>query len=247
MTRHTPPIPMARPIRLLATTALPGTLGHSGNIASGACSTTGVNPFLGLPIGDKRAFPTLTVSASNRSSRDYCCRARTPPPPPLCQAPGRIRVDRQDMETLNVRDVSSHHDPNQGCLNVFGEAKTRLPPAPWRDVMHPHINRIFRPVFPTGWLTCSRVCTPPSIAFSRFGPECTLSTKCSQVTSHRRAVYTCASYEIAPSNASQPNSNCCTPPAHGERPPTSENLERLPSEVHLAGQRVEDRLPGDVE
>jgi len=38
-------------------------------LAAGACSNSPTEPFSGLPVGDKRAFPSLTVSAPNSSQK----------------------------------------------------------------------------------------------------------------------------------------------------------------------------------
>ena len=48
-------------------------------IATGACSTTVLSPFLLLPIGGQKGILTPTVSAHNRSKRDNCCSTRTLP------------------------------------------------------------------------------------------------------------------------------------------------------------------------
>ena len=102
----------------------------------------------------------------------------------------------------------------------------------------------FSPRFPTGQPIRPRVCTPPSIAFWHFRPESTVSTKCSQITSSRRTIPLCISYEITIFAASLPNSNCCTPPAQGKRPPFRRSSRGTPRVAYLAGatRPIADRL-----
>ena len=62
---------------LVTTHASPRTLITSPMMATGACTTTGPNPFPRFPIGGQKGIPRLTVSAPNSSKRDNCCSAQT--------------------------------------------------------------------------------------------------------------------------------------------------------------------------
>ena len=166
-------------------------------------------PFAGLPIGHKGAFPVPTVSAPNRPNHDILLQTtesadRDPGPksvarsrPPTSVTCQRITTRIRDALTSSARWKSVSTSPVAG----------RHAPPPRQSP--------FSPCFPTGPPLCRCVCTLPSIAFSRSRPECGFSTKCSQGTSRRRAVYACASYGITTFATQLPNSNCCTPPGHG--------------------------------
>ena len=57
--------------------------------ATEACSTTAPDPCPRVPVGDKRPFPVLPLSAPNRLKRDSCCSARPPLALPQCRSGGR--------------------------------------------------------------------------------------------------------------------------------------------------------------
>ncbi len=193
-------------------------------------------PYSGLPIGDKRAFPPLTVSAPN-SSQKYnllqtagaLCAAPMPRPvegfassdrthtPSICVTCQRITTPTRDASTSSKRSRRAADSPVAGR-----HAHPRQSP--------------FSPCFPTAPPFCHRVCTPTSIAFCRFRPNSAVSTKCSQIASRSRAVYACSSYEITTFSVSSSNSNCCTPPGLGKRPPFRRSLEGIARAVYLAGQ-----------
>ncbi len=63
-------------LRHLATPSQPNTSMISPTLATGICSTTRPSSFIRLPIGGQKGLSTPSVSASNRSKRDNCCRAR---------------------------------------------------------------------------------------------------------------------------------------------------------------------------
>ena len=65
----THPVTIIPQLRFLPTVALPGAPPTQQQFATGACSNFPTEPFPGLPIGDKRPFPPLTVSAPNSSQK----------------------------------------------------------------------------------------------------------------------------------------------------------------------------------
>ena len=85
-------------------------------LATGACSNFPTEPFPGLPIGDKRAFPSLTVSAPNSSQNDNSLQNRRD------RRPLPVRPFRRSRPA----DRSPHHAPDQGFVIVFRETKTLL-------------------------------------------------------------------------------------------------------------------------
>ena len=63
-------------LRLLATPSPPNTSMTSPTLATGISSTTRPSSFIKLPIGGQKGLSTPSVSASNRSKRNDCCRSR---------------------------------------------------------------------------------------------------------------------------------------------------------------------------
>ena len=146
--------------------------------APGVCSNCPTEPFPGLPIGDKRAFPSLTMSApnssqkynslQNRRDRRSARRPRSPRPPRPVRPPLR-------------RDVSPHHDLDKGCANVFGQMKTR-PNTPISSTSRTPTSRAFFALFcHQAATTTPRHAPPPQQAFCHWRPNWGLSSKCSQI------------------------------------------------------------------
>ena len=79
-------------------------------------ATCPTEPFPGLPIGDKRAFPLLTVSAPNSSQKYNSLQNRRE------RRPSHSRPLRRSRRV----DRSPHHARDQGCANISREPKTRL-------------------------------------------------------------------------------------------------------------------------
>ncbi len=122
--------------------------------ATGACSNFPTEPFPGLPVGDKRAFPSLTVSAPNSSQKYNSLQNRRDRRPSPSRPVGRSRR----------ADRSPQHAPDHGCAIVFRDTKNRLHMpirstsrtptssasfAPfchggtlWHRVMHPHLKHL---------------------------------------------------------------------------------------------------------
>ena len=71
-----------RPLRLSATVPSDGSLTRSNRtqqaVATGACSNSPIKPFPILPIEDKRALPSLAVSAPNSSQNDILLQSTNP-------------------------------------------------------------------------------------------------------------------------------------------------------------------------
>ncbi len=193
-------------------------------------------PCSGLPIGDKRAFPSPTVSAPNSSQKYNLlqtagARGAAPMPRPVAGFASSDRTHTPSICVTCQRITTSTRD-----ASTSSRRSRRAANSPVAGRHAPPRQSPFSPCLPTGQPFCRRVCTPTSIAFCRFRPDSTVSTKCSQIASRRRAVYACSSYEITTFSVSSSNSNCCTPPGHGKRPPFRRSLEGIACAVYLAGQ-----------
>ena len=100
--------------------------------------------------------------------------------------------------------------------------------------------------FPIGRRLWAASCTPTSIAVSRFRPDWGLSTKCSQLTSGRGAIYPCFSFARTPLTCHRQNSISCTPPMHrgdSDFPGTTEGASRREGR---AGEGAEGPPPSPV-
>ena len=135
-------------------------------LATRACSNFPTESFLGLPIGGKRAFPSLTVSAPNSSPKYNSLQNRR---------------DRRPSRACPVRrsgraDRSPFHDPDQGFVIVFRGAEGALSPADLLDVTHPHLKRTFGPLLSLGRRFGLRHAPPLQASLCHSRPDSALST-----------------------------------------------------------------------
>jgi len=128
-------------------------------------------PFPGLPVGGKRAFPLLTVSAPNSSQKDNSLQNRRDRRPPHSRP---VRYSRRG-------DRSPHHAPDHGRAIVFRETKTRLHVPVCSTSRTPTSTGLFPPFCHRGATTTPRHAPPPQAHFCHFRPNWGLSSKCSPI------------------------------------------------------------------
>ena len=146
----------SRPPRLSATA--PSDIRHTQGLdeqvheTTGAGSTTGADPCSRFPVGDKRAFAALTVSAPNRSKRGNCCSARTSPALPrlsgsstvpprasaLSRAPGPsqpthgpIRQHDPGLSSASASTLPLSDHPRRHSGVSRHQPQGHTPPIPW--------------------------------------------------------------------------------------------------------------------
>ena len=104
-----------------------------GAEVTGACSTNGLNPSLRLPVGDKRAIRTATVSAPNRSKRGNCCSPLAPKDITLMPKYGAGFTCLRPPDALDVSSISAQPGcprMNAHCVKVFMAYVVQSPQEP---------------------------------------------------------------------------------------------------------------------
>ena len=140
-------------------------------LAARACSNFPTEPFPGLPIGDKRAFPSLTVSAPNSSPKyNSLQNRRDRRPSHSCPVQRSGRADR-----------SPSHDPDQGFVIVFREPKARFHLPICSTSRTSTSSVVFAPFCHRAITTTPHHAPRPQAPSCHFRPNWGLSPKCSQI------------------------------------------------------------------
>lgn len=128
----------------------------------------------------------------------------------VCPAPHNAGY-LEHPHDLDVRRAGGNNAPSMA---------SQLPRHPLAHPAHSELRFQLRGCFK------AMSCPPPSIDFQSFRPEPGLNSKCLLFTSCRGLISPCFSYKITTLSALLPNSNSCTPRAHGPHPFISEKLGR---------------------
>ena len=107
---------MNRRLRFLPTATPPRRPANEPQIPHNRAANLSPEPFPRLPVGGQKGVTPLTVSAPNSSQKYNSLQNRGPSRPRASRSVGRSRQV----------DVSPHHDPDRGCLNVFEGGRKRL-------------------------------------------------------------------------------------------------------------------------
>ena len=124
-------------------------------LATGACSNFPTEPFPGLPVGDKRAFPPLTVPAPNSSQKYNPLQNWRERRPPHSRPLRRYR--EADVSTIAL---SPSQRPSDATIRSISPQRT---PPPWCFNPHPTRRPDATQVAPSGQVRpyCVSILTRP--------------------------------------------------------------------------------------
>ena len=190
-------------------------------LVTGACSNLPTDLVPGLPIGDKRAFPLLTVSAPN-SSQKY-----------------NSLQNRRDRGDLAEHHLLDHFDDLDGLTGHRITTRSRDAPRSSGGRERAFTGRYarrhapppqahFLSAFVIGPPIWAASCTPASSPFLSSETELGPFIKVFTDYSDREPIFPCFSFAGTHLMHHQQNSNSCTPPALRRRPRFLKTLEGVP-------------------